>query len=383
MSDQEQTQEKTEQPSAKRLRDARKKGQVARSRDFNTTVTLLFTALGFLVFGKQLAMQLAVMMRHAFEFDTRVTLTSVVSVERLFFLAKMGFWSLMPLLVVIFLVTLAAPLLMGGWVFSAQVLQPKFSRLNLFQGLKRMVSLKGFVEMSKSFFKFLLVAAVAIIVLKAQIPELLHLAHVPIETAISSGSLIVVKSFVLIAASLILIAAFDVPFQLYEHQKNMKMTMQELRDEYKEMEGKPEIKSAIRRAQQEISRRRMMNEIAKANVVLTNPTHYAVAISYKEKNHKAPIVVAKGKDLIAFQINKIATSHQIPIISVPPLARALYFSTKLNAEIPRGLYVAVAQVLAYVFQLRNKERYDYKPSVLQNVPIPPELVRDAEEAANE
>lgn len=383
MTDQEHAQEKTEQPSAKRLREARKKGQVARSRDFNTTVTLLFTALGFLVFGRQLAHHLAVMMRHAFEFDTRVIMTTAVSVERLFFLVKIGFWSLMPLLIAIFLINLAAPLLMGGWVFSGQVLQPKFSRLNLFQGLKRMISLKGFVEMFKSFFKFLLVAVVAIVVLKSQVPVLLSLAHVPIETAISSGSLVVVKSFVLIAASLILIAAFDVPFQLYEHQKNMKMTMQELRDEYKEIEGKPEIKSAIRRAQQEISRRRMMNEISKANVVLTNPTHYAVAISYKEKSHKAPIVVAKGKDLIAFQINKVAASHQIPIISVPPLARALYFSTKLNAEIPRGLYVAVAQVLAYVFQLRDKERYDYKPAVLQNVPIPTELVREAEENANE
>lgn len=383
MADQENSQEKTEQPSAKRLKDARKKGQVARSKDFNATVTLLFTALGFLIFGKQLAHQLAVMMRHAFEFDTRVILTSTITVERLFALSKMGFWSLMPLLVVIFFISLAAPLLMGGWVFSGQVLQPKFSRLNLFQGLKRMVSLKGFVEMFKSFFKFLVVAVVALVVLKSQIPVLLSLAHVPIETAIGSGSLVVVKSFVLITASLILIAAFDVPFQLYEHQKEMKMTMQELRDEYKEMEGKPEIKSAIRRAQQEISRRRMMNEISKANVVLTNPTHYAVAISYKEKGHKAPIVVAKGKDLIAFQISKVATSHKIPIISVPPLARALYFSTKLNAEIPRGLYIAVAQVLAYVFQLRDKERYDYKPAVLQNVPIPEELVREAEEDANE
>ncbi|KTC79252.1 flagellar biosynthesis protein FlhB [Legionella cherrii] len=383
MAEQEQAQEKTEQPSAKRLKEARKKGQVARSKDFNTTVTLLFTALGFLIFGKQLAHQMATMMRQAFEFDTRVIITPITSLERLFFLAKMGFWSLIPLLAVIFLITLAAPLLMGGWVFSGQVILPKFSRLNVFQGLKRMVSVKSFAEMIKSFFKFLLVAVVAIVVLKSQVPALLALAHVPIETAIGSGALIVVKSFVLITASLIVIAAFDVPFQLYEHQKNMKMTMQELRDEYKETEGKPEVKSAIRRAQQEISRRRMMNEISKANVVLTNPTHYAVAISYKEKSHKAPIVVAKGKDLVAFQISKVAKSHQIPIISVPPLARALYFSTKLNKEIPRGLYVAVAQVLAYVFQLRDKERYDYKPTVLQDVPIPPELARKAEENVNE
>lgn len=367
--------EKTEQPSAKRLKEARQKGQVARSKDFNTTVGLLFTAVGFLVFGKHLSEQLALMMRHAFEFDTDVIITPVVSLEHLFFLTKMGFWALLPILIIIFLVSLAAPIIMGGWVFSMQLVQPKFSRLNILQGFKRMVSLKNFVEMIKSFFKFLVVAVAAIIVLKAQIPMLLSLAHAPIETAISSGALIVVKSFVLVSASLILIALVDVPFQLYEHHKKMRMTKQELRDEYKETEGKPEVKNAIRRAQQELAKRRMMAEIPTANVVLTNPTHYAVAIMYKEKGNRAPIVVAKGKDLVAFQINKVAKEHEIPIISVPPLARALYFSTKLNAEIPRGLYVAVAQVLAYVFQLRDKKRYDYKPEVLQDVPIPEELAR--------
>lgn len=368
--------EKTEEPSAKRLKEARQKGQVARSKDFNTAVALLFTAVGFLAFGKQLSDQLALMMRHSFEFDTDILITPVATLERLFFLAKIGFWALVPILIFIFVVSLAAPLVMGGWVFSAQVVQPKFSRLNVFKGLKRMVSLKNFVEMIKSFFKFVLVATVAVLVLKAQMPTLLSLAHVPIETAIGSGALMVVKCFVLVAASLLLIALVDVPFQLYEHNKNMKMSKQELRDEYKETEGKPEVKNAIRRAQQEIARRRMMTEIPTANVVLTNPTHYAVAIKYKEKGNKAPVVVAKGKDLVAFQINKVAKEHEIPIISVPPLARALYFSTKLNAEIPRGLYIAVAQVLAYVFQLRDKKRYDYKPEILQNVPIPPELVRE-------
>ena len=160
----------------------------------------------------------------------------------------------------------------------------------------------------------------------------------------------------------------------------MKMTKQELRDEYKETEGKPEVKSAIRRAQMEISRRRMMAEVPKADVVLTNPTHYAVAISYQKKGRGgAPTVVAKGKDLVAFQISNAAKSNNVPILSVPPLARALYFSTKLNREIPRGLYVAVAQVLAYIFQLRDKTRYDYKPAILQNVPIPPDLAREAKE----
>jgi flagellar biosynthesis protein FlhB len=163
----------------------------------------------------------------------------------------------------------------------------------------------------------------------------------------------------------------------------MKMTKQELRDEYKETEGKPEVKSAIRRAQNEMARRRMMTEVPKADVVLTNPTHYAVAISYKNKKRNAPIVVAKGRDLIAFQINNVAQKSNIPIISVAPLARAIYFSTKLNKEIPRGLYIAVAQVLAYIFQLNNKQQYDHKPAVLQNVPIPPDLFREAEEELDE
>ena len=379
MSDEEQAQEKTEQPSAKRLKESRDKGQVARSKDFNATVILLFTGVSFLMFGEQLSAQLAEMMRKAFEFDAQILVTPTVAFERLFFLAKTGLWALVPIMVMIFLLSLAAPLLMGGWVFSGQSLQPKLSRLNLFKGLKRMVSLKGLVEMLKSFFKFVLVAGVSIVVLKSQVPLLLNLSNAPLETAIASGGYIIIKSFVLVSSSLILIAIVDVPFQLYEHKKAIKMTKQELRDEYKETEGKPEVKSAIRRAQQELARRRMMSEIPKANVVLTNPTHYAVAISYQQKGKRAPVVIAKGKDLIAFQISKEAKTHKIPIISVPPLARAIYFSTKLNAEIPRGLYIAVAQVLAYVFQLRDKQRYDYKPEILQNVPIPPELVRAAEE----
>jgi flagellar biosynthesis protein FlhB len=379
MAEDEQSQEKTEEPSAKRLKESREKGQVARSKDFNATVILLFTGVGFLVFGKHLSEQLAAMMKQAFEFDVQILLTPSLVLERLLILAKSGVWSLVPILAVIFLLSLGAPLLMGGWVFSGQSLQPKFSRLSLLKGLKRMVSLKGFVEMFKSFFKFVLVAGVAVLVLKIEVPELLALGNASVETAIGSGALIIIKSFIFISASLILIAAVDVPFQLYEHSKAMKMTKQELRDEYKETEGKPEVKSAIRRAQQEIARRRMMSEVPKADVILTNPTHYAVAISYKKKGNRAPVVVAKGKDLIAFQISKEAKDHKVPIISVPPLARAIYFSTKLNAEIPRGLYVAVAQVLAYVFQLRDKQRYDYKPEILQNVPIPPDLAREAED----
>lgn len=375
----EQAQEKTEQPSLKRLREAREKGQVARSKDLNATLILLFSGVALFIFGRHLSTQFMLMMRQAFDFDSTILTVPTIGLQQFYSLLKLGFGAVIPLLLMILILSVAAPLLMGGWVFSVESMQPKFSRLSLLKGLKRMISLKGLVEMVKALFKFLLVAIVAIMVLKGQIPALLSVASFPLTNALSSGLELVTWSFLMISASLILIAAVDVPFQLYEHKKQLKMTKQEIKDEFKETEGKPEVKSQIRRTQQEIARRRMMSEVPKANVVLTNPTHYAVAICYQQQGNRAPIVVAKGRDLIALHINRIAQSHQIPILSVPPLARALYYSTDLNAEIPRGLYVAVAQVLAYIFQLRDKANYDKKPEFLQNLPIPDELKRDVEE----
>ncbi|KTC86404.1 flagellar biosynthesis protein FlhB [Legionella brunensis] len=380
MAEEEQSQEKTEQPSPKRLKEAREKGQVARSKDFNATLLLLFSGGGIFLFGHYLAEQFMQMMRQAFDFDSTILRTPLLLVERLYFLVREGFWAILPLLLVILVLSICAPLLMGGWVFSLEVLQPKFSRLSVLKGLKRIFSLKGFVEMVKALVKFLLVAAVAIVVLKWQIPFLLSLADFSLATAISSGLGAVAQSFLIISASLILIAAVDVPFQWHEHNKQLKMSKQELKDEYKETEGKPEVKSHIRKAQQEMARKRMMSEVPKADVVLTNPTHYAVALSYKKNGNRAPVVIAKGKDLIALQINKVALANKVPLLTVPPLTRAIYFSTELNAEIPRGLYVAVAQVLAYIFQLKDKQNYDKNPDFLQSLPIPDELKR-AEESA--
>lgn len=383
MAEEDQAQEKTEEPSSKRLKESKDKGQVARSKDFNATVILLFTAMGFSMFGQQLAKHMVSLMREAFEFNADLLTTTSITMEKLYYLSQYGVKAILPVLIVIFLLSLAAPILIGGWVFSWQALSPKASRLNLIKGFGRLVSIKGLMEMLKAFLKCLLVGSVSVLVLKLEIPILLTLGNSPLEVAISEGTNIIVKSFAWISASLIVIALIDVPFQLYEHHKALKMTKQELKDEYKDTEGKPEVKSAIRRAQHEMARRRMMSEVPKADVILTNPTHYAVAISYKNKKRKAPVVVAKGKDLIAFQINNVAQKNNVPIISVPPLARAIYFSTKLNKEIPKGLYVAVAQVLAYIFQLRDKQRYDHKPSILQNVPIPAELAKKAEEDLNE
>ncbi|CDZ78563.1 Flagellar biosynthetic protein FlhB [Legionella massiliensis] len=379
MAEEEQAQEKTEEPSLKRLKEAREKGQVARSKDFNATMILLSSGACFVLFGQYMSAELMSMMRQAFDFDSSVLTLPSFALKKLSYLFPLGFKAVFPLLLMILLLSVFSSLLMGGWVFSVESLQPKFSRLSLVKGLKRMVSLKGLVEMVKSMLKFFLIAVVAVLVLKSKLPALIALTGYPLAAALSSGLSIVTQSFLLISGALILIAAIDVPFQLYEHKKQLKMTKQELKDEYKETEGKPEVKSQIRRMQQEISRRRMMAEVPKASVILTNPTHYAVALSYQKKGNRAPVVVAKGKDLVAFQINRIALNHGIPQLSVPPLARALYFSTELNAEIPRGLYVAVAQVLAYIFQLKDKATYDRKPEILQDLPIPDDLRRDAEE----
>ena len=379
MAEEDQAQEKTEQPSPKRLKESREKGQVARSKDLNAMVILLFTGVGFWLFGGLLSKDLMQLMHNAFEFNVESLRTTQSSLQTFLFLAKEAVYASLPLLMIIVLLSLLAPLLMGGWVFSFQALKPQMSRLSPFKGIKRMFSLKSLVEMLKSFAKFVLIASVAIGVLYWQLPALMSLAEQPVSVAIGGGLTILIQSCIIISASLILIAAIDVPFQLYEHQKQLKMTKQELKDEYKETEGKPEVKSQIRRRQQEISQRRMMNEVQKASVVLTNPTHYAVALCYQQSGNRAPYVLAKGKDIIALQIARVAKEHQIPVLSVPPLARAIYFSTELNAEIPRGLYVAVAQVLAYIFQLRDKENYDAQPDKLLDLPIPDELRREPSE----
>lgn len=379
MAEEDQAQEKTEQPSPKRLKEAREKGQIARSKDFNATVILLFSGAGFLVFGHYLAAQYVMMMRNAFEFNSQSLISTDAVLFKLYYVMKTGFLAASPLLLMIMLLSLCAPLLMGGWVFSSESLQPQFSRLSLLKGLKRMVSLRGLVEMIKSLLKFLLVAIVAVLVLRWKIPALLALANFPLNSALSEGLYIVALLFLIISASLIVIAAVDVPFQWFEHNKQLKMTRQEIKDEYKETEGKPEVKSHIRRTQQAIARRRMMSDVPKADVVLTNPTHYAVAINYRDNKNRAPVVVAKGKDLIALQINRVAQAHDVPVLSIPALARAVYFSTDINAEIPRGLYVAVAQVLAYIFQLRNKKQYETSPEILRDLFIPDELQRETED----
>lgn len=381
MAENDNSQEKTEEPTSKRLKDAKEKGQVARSKDLNATLILIVAGSSMLFLGPKMAQDLANVMINAFSFSSNDLLTNDILLKSLVTVCYYGFLSIIPLLFAILIASLFAPISLGGWSFSAKGVKPQFSRMNPLKGIKRMVSVKGFVEMFKSLAKFLVVAVCGVLVIKSQFSDILALSYLPLEMAVTKGISILAWSFIIISSALILISLIDVPFQLHQHNKQLKMTKQEVKDEYKETEGKPEVKGQIRKAQQEIARRRMIEEIPKADVILTNPTHYAVALSYDEKGFTAPVVLAKGKDFVAMQINKVANAHDIPILQIPMLARAIYFSTKLNQEIPQGLYVAVAQVLAYVFQLkRQNQKYDNElPSRLQSLRIPDEFHTEGEE----
>jgi len=248
---------------------------------------------------------------------------------------------------------LAAPLAIGGWSMSGKAIAPDFSRLSPASGLGRMFGARSWMELAKALAKFAVVAVVAVIVLKVNAGKLIGLGSAPVDVAIGHAVSLSGQALLALTAALVLIAAVDVPFQLWQYRKDMRMTKEEVRQEFKESEGSPEVKGRIRALQREMAERRMMEAVPKADVIVVNPTHYAVALRYDEKNMRAPQVVAKGVDLIAARIREVATENKVPIFEAPPLARALHRSVEIGDEIPAGLYVAVAQVLTYIFQLRT------------------------------
>lgn len=369
--------DKSEEPTDKRRRESREKGQLARSRELNTVAVTLGGIGGLLASGAELAQSLMAMMRGNFELD-RATLLSESSMVTL--LMKSGMIALeaiMPLLIVLLIVSIIGPISLGGWLFSAKAMAPKVSRMNPGAGLKRMFSAKALVELLKALGKFLVVLAVGLLVLSAYQDDLLSIAKQPLELAIAHSVEVVGWCALWMACGLILIAAVDVPFQLWDNKQKLMMTKQEVRDEYKDSEGKPEVKSRIRQLQREMAERRMMQAVPDADVVITNPTHFAVALKYDAEKGGAPMLVAKGGDFLALKIREIAQEHKVMVLESPALARAVYYSTELEQEIPAGLYLAVAQVLAYVYQLRQYQAGRGKrPDPLSNLPIPPDLRRD-------
>lgn len=370
------SQEKTEEATPRRLEKAREEGQTARSKELATMAVLLAGAGGLLMFGTSLGAALEGIMRGSFViereeiFDTRHMSTQLIAS------ASDAAFALAPLLILLLVAAVFGSIGIGGMLISAKAVAPKLNRMDPIKGLKRMFSARSLVELVKAILKVGLVMAVAVLILNLRTEDLLSIAEEPTIPAMEHVLWTLGWSFFFLAAATIIIAAIDVPFQIYDHQKKLKMTKQEVKDEYKDTEGKPEVKGRIRQLQREMAQRRMMQDVPGADVVITNPTHYAVALKYDQKSMAAPVVVAKGSDEVAFKIMEIAREYKVEILRAPPLTRAVYHNTKVGGEIPDGLYMAIAQVLAYVFQLRRfRKGHGPKPGK-PDFPIPSDLRRD-------
>jgi len=345
-------QERTEQATPKRIEEARRRGDVPRSRDLSAAAVLLAAGVGMYSMGSYSGGALYNMMRTQLSISPEQALQDGYLITAAANAATQAAVGLAPIFGLVVLAATLAPLALGGWSFSTQALVPDFSRLSPASGLARMFSMQAVMELGKSLAKFSVVALVAVWVLRRDTGELLQLGSEPTAAAIQHAFRVCGKAFIALTSGLLIIAAIDVPIQLWQYAKKLKMSREEIRQELKESEGSPEIKGRIRRTQQEMARRRMMQDVPKADVVVTNPTHFAVALRYDENRMRAPIVVAKGADAIAARIREIAAEHQVPVFEAPPLARALHAHVDIGGEIPQTLYAAVAQVLTYVFQLR-------------------------------
>lgn len=319
MAEQDSGQERNEAPSGKRLQDAREKGQVPRSQELSTVVVLVASAIAMLFVGDNLIRSLSEVMTQSFSLSRKLIMDPHMMAQQLILALKIIALDLGSFLAVTLIAALAAPALIGGWNFSTQAIGVKLEKMSPLRGLKRIFGPQGLVELAKALGKFLLVGSIGTAVLWQLRDRLLTLGRQEVHVAMNELGSIVLWGFLTICASLILIALIDVPFQKWNHIKQLRMTKQELKDEHKETEGSPEVKGRIRRLQIQLSQQRMMQDVPKADVIITNPTHYAVALRYDQSKSGAPVVLAKGADLLAQQIRMVGDHHEVPIISSPPL----------------------------------------------------------------
>lgn len=370
----ENSQEKTHDPTPKRKKDAREKGTVLRSKELNTTVVLLSGAGSLIFFGSHLIGVVSNAMVSSFNFRAEWLINTNSMSMQLGSSFLRVFFATIPVFLLLYVAAILGSTILGGWNFSFKSMAPKFEKLSPLKGLKRMFSAKSLMELIKAFLKFLLVLVVSIIFMKLAFTKILSLEDEPVNKAILDGITIIGFAFMVLSLPMILISLIDVPFQIWDHNKKLKMSFQEVKEEMKQTEGSPEVKQKVRQMQQGAAQRRMMSEIEKANVVLVNPEHYSVALYYDRQKCPTPRVIAKGVDFMAFKIREVATKHQVEIVSSPALARSLYYSTDLNREIPTGLYLAVAQVLTYVYQLKRYQAgHGERPASVTNLEIPEDL----------
>lgn len=365
--------EKTEAPSERRLEQAREKGQVPHSRELGTFLILITAAFILWVMGEWFAHRFIYVISNALTPDLKTLTEPAQLVPRLAETGAQGFLVFAPFVAAMFVVALLPPFLLNSWVFSSQVLIPDFKRINPLSGLARMFSWNSLMELTKAILKALLVGGVAVFLIHKQLGELFALLSMSLNSAMADMAEMLTFTFLVLAATLFVVAAIDVPFQLWQHYSKLKMTKDEVKQETKEMMGDPQVKSRIRSLQMQMARKRMMAAVPSADVIVTNPTHYAVALSYKT-GMAAPKVVAKGMGNIAQKIKELGDDALVPRLEAPPLARSLYKFTEIDAEIPAALYAAVAQVLAYIYQLSEwKKSGGFYPLPPRDLPIPKEF----------
>lgn len=366
--------ERTEPASPRRLEKAREEGQVARSQELTTFTLLIAASSSLWVIGSIIIQKLSAVLESGLRMEQEVAFNPALLLPKLFQLALDGLLAIAPLLGWLVIIALVAPMLLSGWLFSSKALFPDLKRLNPVNGLKRIFSSRGLIELVKAIAKVMVIGGVAAGIIWSHKQNVLDLVGMPLDTSLISMSRLIGLTFILIVGAMLLIVVIDVPFQIWNHARQLRMSREDLRKEAKEDEGDPQVKGRIRNMQRQIARRRMMAEVPKADVVVTNPTHYAVALKYQDRSMRAPKVVAKGTQLIAARIRELADEHHIPVLEVPPLARALYHHVELDTEIPETLYTAVAHVLAYIFQLKRYQTTGgIAPQLSSEITVPEEM----------
>lgn len=374
--------EKTEAASPRRLEKAREEGQIARSRELGTFLLLAAGVAGLWLGAGALYRGLTSVLRAGLAFDPRVGRDSAVMVEQAATGIAEALMLVLPLFGILAVVAVFSNVALGGFILTTKPLMPNFGKLDPIAGVKRLFSAQTVVELLKAIAKALLVGGVAAWVLWYYHEQMLGLSAAAPTAAISQTLKLVALCSALIVASLVLIVVLDVPWQIYSHLKKLRMTKEDVKQEHKESDGDPHVKARIRQQQRAMARRRMMSEVPTADVVVTNPTHYAVALRYAEGQAGAPKVVAKGTGLIALRIRELAAEHRVPTLEAPPLARALHQHVELGQEIPVALYTAVAEVLAWVFQLRSwRAGSGAEPAPPSALNVPAELDPHAAQAA--
>jgi len=370
--------EKTESATPRRLSKAREEGQVARSRELSTFALLSAGFFGTWMLSATMGGHLESMLRGAFTFNHAAVFDTSRMLTGAGVAAREGLYAVLPVLMLTGAAALLAPMALGGWLFTTKALEVKFSRLNPIEGIGRIFSVNGPIQLGMSLAKTLVVGVIGGLAVWRHREEILGLAMQPGPRALADACHLVAVCCGTTVAGMFVLAALDVPYQLWSYYRKLRMTKEEVKREHRENEGDPQVKGRIRQQQRAMARRRMMSQVPKADVVVTNPTHFAVALQYADGEMRAPKVIAKGVNLVAARIREIAAEHNVPLLEAPPLARALYHNVDLNREIPGPLYGAVAQVLAWVYQLKRfREHGGDVPMAPTDLDVPAELDKGA------